>query len=110
MIVMIFQGSKYRSSPRTGRQLQASLAWIKYLGLRQVYLMIRNKEDVMKRIIRAGSAAFTSLLASKAAPLLVGNTAPDFTASSTEGEIKLSQILVRGPVVLALYYADFTPG
>ena len=64
----------------------------------------------MKKIIRAGAAAAASLLASKAAPLLVGNAAPDFTAASTKGEISLGQILAQGPVVMALYYADFTPG
>jgi peroxiredoxin len=64
----------------------------------------------MKRIIRAGRAAVASLLASNAVVLQVEDTAPDFTAHSTKGEITLSRRLLQGPVVLPLYYADFTPG
>lgn len=64
----------------------------------------------MKRTIRAGAVIVATLLASKAAALQVGETAPDFVAPSTKGEIVLSQIVERGPVVLALYYADFTSG
>ena len=40
--------------------------------------------------------------------LQVGDRAPDFQALSTTGAITLSQ-LQQGPVVLAFYYADFTP-
>ncbi len=64
----------------------------------------------MKRLIRAGSVLFATLLASNAIAFQVGATAPNFTAPSTEGEIKLNQVLESGPVVLALYYADFTSG
>lgn len=64
----------------------------------------------MKRLIRAGAALAATLLASNAAALQVGDAAPDFTAISTHGEISLSRVLEKGPVVLALYYADFTPG
>jgi len=64
----------------------------------------------MKRLIRAGTVAARALLASNAAALQVGDAAPDFTAMSTRGEVTLSQTLEKGPVVLALYYADFTPG
>lgn len=64
----------------------------------------------MKRLIRAGVVAAASLLASNAAALQIGVAAPDFTAMSTKGEITLSQALGKGPVVLALYYADFTSG
>ena len=64
----------------------------------------------MKRLLRAGAAAATSLLASNAAAFQVGDAAPDFTVISTRGEVTLSQVLEKGPVVLALYYADFTPG
>ena len=62
----------------------------------------------MKRTIRAGVVIAATLLASKAVALQVGDAAPDFIASSTEGEIELSQVVEKGPVVLALYYADFT--
>jgi peroxiredoxin Q/BCP len=40
----------------------------------------------------------------------VGDQAPDFTVPSTKGDIVLSQIVEQGPVVLALYPKDFTPG
>jgi peroxiredoxin len=49
-------------------------------------------------------------LASKVAALEVNSPAPDFTAPSTMGEITLSQLLLKGPVILAYYYADFTSG
>ena len=64
----------------------------------------------MKRIIRAGAVIFATLLASKAVALQVGDAAPGFTAPSTMGTIELSDVLTRGPVILALYYADFTSG
>lgn len=64
----------------------------------------------MKKIIRAGAAAAANLLASKAVDLQVGDKAPTFKASSTKGEVVLGRTLQQGPVVLALYPADFTPG
>lgn len=64
----------------------------------------------MKRLIRAGAVVVTTLLASKAVALEVGARAPEFRLPSTHGEIALSQIVQQGPVVLALYYADFTSG
>jgi len=64
----------------------------------------------MKRTIRAGAVLVATLLASKAVALQVGDVAPGFIAPSTEGEIELSLVVEKGPVVLALYYADFTPG
>ena len=64
----------------------------------------------MKRLIRAGAVIASTLLASNAAALQIGAAAPDFTALSTKGEITLSQILEKGPVILALFYADFTSG
>jgi peroxiredoxin Q/BCP len=42
--------------------------------------------------------------------LKVGDQAPDFTVPSTQGDIVLSQLVKQGPVVLALYPKDFTPG
>ena len=35
--------------------------------------------------------------------------APDFTLPSTEGALKLSDLLQRGPVLLAFYFEDATP-
>jgi peroxiredoxin len=64
----------------------------------------------MKKLIRAGAVAAASLLASNATALEVDTPAPDFTAQSTQGEIVLSQIVLKGPVILAYYPADFTPG
>jgi peroxiredoxin len=64
----------------------------------------------MKRLIRAGAVIAATLFSSNAAALEVGAAAPDFTAVSTRGKITLSQVLMNGPVVLALYYADFTSG
>ena len=64
----------------------------------------------MKRMILAVIVIAVTLLASKAAALEVNSPAPDFTASSTRGEITLSELLVKGPVILAYYYADFTSG
>jgi peroxiredoxin len=64
----------------------------------------------MKRLVRAFTVVATTLLASNAAALQIGDEAPDFTVMSTEGEITLSRILNKGPVVLALYHADFTSG
>jgi peroxiredoxin Q/BCP len=42
--------------------------------------------------------------------LKVGDQAPDFSVTSTEGRIVLSQLVKQGPVLLALYPKDFTPG
>ena len=64
----------------------------------------------MKKIIRAGAVVLSTLLASNAAALQSGNAAPDFSALSTLGNVRLSKVLEKGPVVLALYYADYTPG
>lgn len=64
----------------------------------------------MKKILRAGAVAAASLLASNVSALEIGTPAPDFSATSTQGEIVLSQVLENGPVVLAYYPADFTPG
>lgn len=51
-----------------------------------------------------------TLLTSNAAALQIGDPAPEFSVSSTKGEIVLAEVLQKGPVVLALYYADFTSG
>lgn len=64
----------------------------------------------MKRFIRAGAVIAATLLASKAAALPIGAAAPDFTVMSTSGEITLSRVLEKRPVILALFYADFTSG
>jgi thioredoxin-dependent peroxiredoxin len=46
-----------------------------------------------------------------AAPLKVGDQAPDFTLPDTEGTpVTLSALLHKGPVILAFYPKAFTPG
>lgn len=60
----------------------------------------------LKTVLLSG---FSLLLASNSLALKVGEQAPDFTANSTAGAITLSEIIKQGPVVLAFYYADFTP-
>jgi len=64
----------------------------------------------MKKMIRAATVVAATLLTSNAIALQVGDVAPGFNVASTMGQIELSQSLEKGPVVLALYYADFTSG
>lgn len=42
--------------------------------------------------------------------LKVGEKAPEFEAPSTRGTIRLTDYLDKKHVVLAFYFADFTPG
>jgi len=45
------------------------------------------------------------------APLKVGDRAPDFTLLDTEGkQVRLSNLLASGPVILAFYIKAGTPG
>ena len=64
----------------------------------------------MKKMIRAATVVAATLLTSNAIALQIGDAAPGFIVASTMGQIELSQRLEEGPVVLALYYADFTSG
>jgi len=64
----------------------------------------------MKKLIRAGAVAATNLLTTQAVALQTGDRAPAFSAPSTKGEIELGRTLKNGPVILAFYPADFTPG
>ena len=63
----------------------------------------------MKRLLRGTlTAAWVALSSFAAHALDVGTPAPDFTGESTQGPLRLSAL--RGQnVVLAFYYADFTP-
>jgi thioredoxin-dependent peroxiredoxin len=46
-----------------------------------------------------------------ASSLKVGDRAPDFTLPDTDGKpVALSQLLSKGPVILAFYTKAFTPG
>jgi peroxiredoxin Q/BCP len=45
------------------------------------------------------------------APLKVGDKAPDFALSDTEGrQVQLSKLLEQGPVIVAFFTKAFTPG
>jgi len=65
----------------------------------------------MRRLLHTavGSLCLLVACASLAFALQVGDQAPDFKAISTAGELVLSTTLQQGPVVLAFYFADFTP-
>jgi peroxiredoxin Q/BCP len=46
-----------------------------------------------------------------AAPLKVGDRAPDFALPDTEGgTVTLSKLLAQGPVIVAFFPKAFTPG
>jgi len=51
----------------------------------------------------------TFLIAIAAEASLIGQPAPDFTAESSEGTLTLSDYQGKKNVVLAFYFADFTP-
>jgi peroxiredoxin len=54
------------------------------------------------------TAAWVALTSLAAHAVEVGSPAPDFSGTSTQGTIRLSDL--RGQkVVLAFYFADFTP-
>jgi peroxiredoxin len=64
----------------------------------------------MERTKQTGAGPAATQPAPNAGALQVGDAAPDFIASSTHGELELRQVVKQGPVVLAFYPADFTPG
>ncbi len=52
-----------------------------------------------------------AVLLGSTATLKVGDKAPDFTLSDTDGKpVALSKLLANGPVILAFYVKAFTPG
>lgn len=63
----------------------------------------------MKRLVRGMfTAAWVTLSSVAAHALEIGTPAPDFSGESTKGTVRLSDL--RGQnVVLAFYFADFTP-
>jgi len=64
-----------------------------------------------KSIIGSLAASAMAALGSIGARALeVGEKAPAFEAPSTKGAILLSEYLGKRHVVLAFYFADFTPG
>ncbi len=63
----------------------------------------------MKRSIMIMIITAFFVIPSIAHALNVGDRAPQFDAESTEGTISLQNYLGQKHVVLAFYYADFTP-
>ena len=63
----------------------------------------------MKRQLVYLLAAVLILSASPALALSVGDTAPDFTAQTNQGEISLADYLGEKNVILTFYFAIFTP-
>jgi len=63
----------------------------------------------MRHLLKAFMLAVFLMLPSMANALNIGDTAPPFDGESTQGTISLENYLGRKNVVLAFYYADFTP-
>jgi len=63
----------------------------------------------MRYLLKVFLLAGVLMLPSMASALTVGDKAPPFDAESTEGTISLENYLGKKNVVLAFYYADFTP-
>jgi peroxiredoxin len=63
----------------------------------------------MRHLLNVFVLAGILMVPSMASALTVGDKAPPFDAESTEGTISLENYLGKQNVVLALYYADFTP-
>jgi hypothetical protein len=69
----------------------------------------RRSTKVCRRGARLTGARSATLAAM--ATLNVGDTAPDFEVADTDGQMhKLSQMVTRGPVILAFFPKAFTPG
>ena len=63
----------------------------------------------MKNIIFILVAVFVMAMPEMSRALDIGDKAPDFEALSTHGTVILSEFEEKKNVVLALYFADFTP-
>lgn len=57
----------------------------------------------------AASAILAPICQRRSGVLEVGQPAPDFALSGTKGEVRLSDLLAAGPVVLTFYVEDATP-
>jgi hypothetical protein len=63
----------------------------------------------MKRLSKGLlTAAWVALTGLTAQALEVGMSAPDFSGASTQGPLRLGELRGKN-VVLAFYFADFTP-
>lgn len=63
----------------------------------------------MKKLLAALFACFLALVPVTANALEVGDEAPQFEAVSDKGPIKLLDYRGKKNVVLAFYFADYTP-
>jgi len=64
----------------------------------------------MKKTAQGFVTAASLILSSLGAQALdVGHKAPLFSAQSTRGDIVLAELIEKKAVILAFYYADFTP-
>lgn len=64
----------------------------------------------MKKLIKGFiTAAWIAFSAIGAQALEVGQSVPLFTGESTQGTIHLGEIIGEKHLVLAFYFADFTP-
>lgn len=64
----------------------------------------------MKKLAKGLLTAASVMLGTLSAQALeVGQSVPLFSAESTQGTIHLSDLLGEKHLVLAFYYADFTP-
>ncbi|RMD75006.1 MAG: hypothetical protein D6818_02370 [Bacteroidetes bacterium] len=65
---------------------------------------------IMKKLAKGLlTAAAVALSAIGTQALEIGQSAPLFSANSTQGPIHLGDLLGEKHLVLAFYYADFTP-
>jgi len=65
---------------------------------------------MIKTLLLSTAALLIAAPTAIAAAPKAGEPAPLFEAPSTDGTIRLADYRGRKPVVLAFYFADFTPG
>jgi hypothetical protein len=65
--------------------------------------------DTMRNVMSSLILVFIIFMPVISSALSVGDKAPGFEADSTHGTVILSEFTGKKNVVLALYYADFTP-
>lgn len=64
----------------------------------------------MKKLVKGFFTAASLAVSSIGAQALdIGQQAPLFSAESTQGTIHLAELIKEKPLVLAFYYANFTP-
>lgn len=64
----------------------------------------------MKKLVKGLLTAASVMIGTMSAQALeIGQSVPLFSAESTQGTIHISDLLGEKNLVLAFYYADFTP-